>query len=178
MYGGSSDTFKARTYCPCTQWGCAKTLPPTVKLSRDEMKVAELRWKSAHPASTQFQKDLLRQVSSSNPYRYRSPFGHVKYFYGRWRDVSKQILNYPMQHCAINIINRAQRQLELRGHQIILQWHDSLTTQTPQRFADECATEMKLVMEQPVPELGGVVFPVDIKIGPNLGNQTKWLASR
>jgi DNA polymerase I len=52
---------------------------------------------------------------------------------------------------------------------LIIQVHDSLETEFPQELRDEVVSTMKLVMEQPWPELGGFWIPVSTEVGKSWG---------
>jgi len=70
-------------------------------------------------------------------------------------------------------MNRAQVRLHRAGVPVCMQWHDSFTAEADESRALETAGVMRDIMEDSVPELGGVSFPVDVKIGYNLGKKTR-----
>ena len=62
------------------------------------------------------------------------------------------------------IINRAQREAHKAGLPICFQMHDALSMICKRTEADARIETLKAIMERPIPELGNVSFPVDIKV--------------
>jgi DNA polymerase I-like protein with 3'-5' exonuclease and polymerase domains len=52
---------------------------------------------------------------------------------------------------------------------LILQVHDSLVLECPHDLLDDVVKTLKLVMEQPWPELNGMSIPVSVGVGPSWG---------
>lgn len=160
-YGGAAESIKTKLFCPCPK--CAHKVPPTITLSRLEMRRVADRWFAKHGAVLRFRAQLKDQVAR---FRYfTSPFGGRRYIFSPWKDAEREVYNLPMQWCAARLTNRSMVELHRRGAPIILQMHDSLTLEVPTAEADHWSTTMREVMEQPVPELGGAVFPVDVRVG-------------
>jgi len=135
--------------------------------SADRQRAAR-RWDITHAKSQQWQKDLVREVSRHTPPQYRSPFGFTRYFLKPLGgEAEREVKNFPTQHIAAGIINRAQRRLHAQGAQIILQMHDELVIEHP--TDQDWSGRMREAMEAPVPELGNVVFPVSISTSKSWG---------
>lgn len=63
------------------------------------------------------------------------------------------------KNCASQIVNRAMIQLHQLGAPIVLQMHDELVLEVEEGKAEVAMEQLRVVMEQPIPELGGAVFP-------------------
>lgn len=166
-YGGSAATMKTRTFCPCERWGCSKDLPPT--LSRDLMVRAEFEWNIQHRDYESRVESVISSVRKTRTYR--SPFGFTRYFpkpFGTSTSPSegeRELRNFFGQHPAAVIINRAQVRAEAAGLSIILQMHDALSILSREEEAESDRARMLEIMQTPVPELGNLVIPVDVKSG-------------
>lgn len=53
---------------------------------------------------------------------------------------------------------------------LLLQVHDSLVFECPSGMVDELVRVVRKVMEQPWPELGGMVIPIGVKVGDSWGD--------
>ena len=82
----------------------------------------------------------------------------------------RSIYNYPMQHGASQIVNRAMVALDSWKADLVLQMHDELMLEVPVGNRDYWDHVMKGIMEAPVPELGGMVFPTKGGRGYNWGD--------
>jgi len=161
VYGGEAESIKTKLYCPCPK--CIGKIPPSITISRLEMRRIADRWFGRHPAVLRFRTELRDQVARFH--YYQSPFGAKRWVFGPWRDVEREVYNLPMQWCAARLTNRAMTRLHTLGAPIVLQMHDSLMLEVPEQEADEWTARLREEMERPVPELGGAVFPVDCKRG-------------
>jgi DNA polymerase I-like protein with 3'-5' exonuclease and polymerase domains len=102
--------------------------------------------------------------------------GQKWYFATPWgKDVAREAWNRGIQGTAATIIGRAMRALDVLGCPICLQHHDALYVESPSRDVEKWAQAMRSVMELPVAELGGRVFPVDLEVGPSWGELEAWL---
>ena len=63
------------------------------------------------------------------------------------------------KNCASQIVNRAMVRLHELGAPIVLQMHDELVLEVEEAKADLAVEQLRTIMEMPVPELGGTVFP-------------------
>jgi uracil-DNA glycosylase family 4 len=119
-----------------------------------------------------FRRRISTEVSST--YHLTNPFGARRYFMGGGSDVPAA-LDYLPQSSAAYIMWRILRQLEdrMRGHdaQLLATVHDEVLTETNDR--PRTIEVMRDVMEQPWPELGGLVIPIEFKTGPNWGEMEK-----
>jgi DNA polymerase-1 len=174
LYGGEPETAKTKTFCPCSTFGCNEKSADTLSLSRDDMRTRTDQWFRRHPAVTRWREAALKQVRQHH--HMVSPFGYPMYFVVPWgeRDLVPQVFNRPIQHSAACIMNRAQVKLDALGCPIILQHHDAFYALSPVNEATHWAELMRTTMEQPVPELGGLSFPVDLSAGLNWGDLADW----
>ena len=171
-YGGEA-SLKQKLYCPCPK--CESLNPPLLKLKREEVLASEARWFAKHPAVRKFHTELAIECRRNK--RYVSPLGVTRHFSQPWgNDLERELKNCPMQMGGAVLMNRSQIrlfQLFLRAP-INLQMHDSFLLEVPECEVDDWALIVKRVMETPVPELDGAVFPVDCEVGKNWGEMEKW----
>ena len=83
---------------------------------------------------------------------------------------TREVKNIPEQLNAALLMNQAQVELHKRGAPIILQRHDEFLLEIPEAQLDRWVETLSEVMERPVPELGGAIFPIDISVGKNYGS--------
>jgi DNA polymerase-1 len=169
-YGGEAESLKLKDFCPC--WRCVDLAPPQVNLSRDDVIKSADRWKSRHSCVFTWREALLDSVKGfGKDHTYTSPFGCRRVFMEPREVCKRSLFDYPMQHCAAMVVNRAMRRLhEEYAAPIVLQMHDSLMLEVPEVEADTWDEQLREVMEAPVPELGGVVFPTTASRGETWGS--------
>lgn len=166
-YGGAAETMKTKTYCPCPR--CRDKVPPTLELTRARIREAEDRWFARHPAVRRFQRDTAELVRRNHYYDH--PFGVRRYFSKPWGpELDRELKNLPMQMGGAILMIRAQNRLHALGAPIVLQMHDAFMLEVPEVEVDYWAKEVRGVMEESVPQLGGVSLPVDVSIGCNWGD--------
>lgn len=168
-YGGEGATEKSKEFCPCER--CEDKVPPTLNLTKPKILAAEERWFRAHHAVRKFHTQLISEVQKRG--YYETPFGVRRYFARRWgREFERELKNCPMQTCSALLMNQREVELHRLGAPLVLQHHDSHMLEipeTPGRLVDQWAADLRGIMEAPVEELGGVVFPVDLELGRNWG---------
>ena len=71
------------------------------------------------------------------------------------------------------LMNRSQVRLHRLGAPIIFQMHDSFLLEVPAGEVQRWADALRGIMEDPVPELGGHRFPIDIQVGGNWGDRSE-----
>lgn len=102
-----------------------------------------------------------------------NPFGRRRYFMAGAGDVTKGF-NYHPQSSAADIMWTILRQLEdgLRGldASLLATVHDSVLLESERSQAPRVVEVVRSVMEQPWPELGGLVVPVAVKMGERWGS--------
>jgi DNA polymerase-1 len=166
-YGGEAETMKTRLYCPCPK--CVDKVAPTLDLKRAQIREAARRWFSLHQPVVRWRNQLTRTVTRGDN-SYTNAFGRKRYFFTPWPTVEREILNFPMQSTAADLINRVMIQLHAEGAPMVLQMHDSLMLEVREEETEKWARRLKEVMETPVKEVGRVQFPVDLQVGPNWGS--------
>lgn len=167
-YGGKAESIKMKVFCPC--WRCAAKAPEQVNLSRTEVKAAADRWARAHFAVLEWRKALVESVYGAGGNRtWVSPFGFHRRMWEPFGEGERSLMNLPMQHCAAMIVNRAMVRLHTLGASLVLQMHDEIMLEVPEGKADLALAQLGEVMEMPVPELGGTVFPTKGGISDNWG---------
>jgi DNA polymerase-1 len=169
-YGGEGATDKTKVYCPCPN--CKDKSPPTVDMSPKEILAAEARWFAAHPAVRRFQVDLIEEVRRQG--YYESPFGPRCWMAEEWSTAKeREIKNKPMQMNTALLMNERQVKLDRLDCPLLLQMHDGFIAEVPESpgsAVDQWAADIKGVLEEPCPPLGGTVFPVDMAVGYNWGS--------
>ena len=166
-YGGQAETMKTKLFCPCDR--CIDQMPPTLELTRPKIKEAEIRWLKKHPAIKKWHTKLLSGVYRTRCYK--SPLGVTRYFsapYGL--DLEREVKNAPMQMGAAVLMNRAQVKLHEAGLPVILQMHDEFVLEVPKGDVQSIAAQVQSIMETPVAELDGVVFPTKVGVGETWGS--------
>lgn len=173
-YGGSAASDKEKLYCPCPR--CEDKVPPILELGREEKIAAEQRWFSRHRATLSWREQLVQSVvGRGRDHTYTAPSGYRRFFFAPYPKVKNEILNEPMQHMAAFVIDRALRELHYaHDAPTVLQMHDELMLEVPERDAPHWARLLRKTMEKPVPEMGSAVFPVDLSMGDRWGDLRPW----
>lgn len=168
-YGGKGDSDSQKLYCICPK--CQDKVPQTLDLSRDDKKRAETRWNAKHRAILNFRSRLLNSIKGrAGDNSWTSPFGYRRFFLQPRGEAERSIYNFPMQHCAAEIVRRAVVRLHQAGAPITLQMHDEILLEVPDDKVDFWSERMRETMEAPIPELDGAIFPTDVAVGKT------WLA--
>jgi len=170
-YGGTAETMSQKLFCPCSR--CVDKVPAQWSLSRKKLREVEDRWSAKHAIVLTWRDDLVRSVVQGD-HTWTSPFGYRRFFFTPYPAVKTEIYNCPMQHCAAKIVERAMIDLHRLDAPLVLQMHDALKLEVPISEADRWAGVLQHVMEQSIPELGGVSFPVDVKVGVSWGKLSTW----
>ncbi len=164
-YGGEAETLKTKLYCPCPK--CIDASPPVMKLKRAELASAANRWNAIHRPILDFREQLVKDVIHSGRNYYTTPFGRKRFFSTPWPTVRTELYNFPMQATASGLVDRATIECDKVGVPLVLQMHDELMARIPEKEIPKWASLMQRIMEEKVPEMNGVVFPVDIAVGKN-----------
>lgn len=170
-YGGSTETMKTKLFCPCPK--CEASNPPTLAMKRADLKEAGERWFRLHPAVPKFQEETARFIRKHH--YYESPLGARRWIAKPWgAELEREIKNLPMQFAGALLMNDRQVKLDRGGAPIVFQMHDSFLLEVPDGKVDYWANLVQTIMEAPVPGLGGVSIPVDVKVGRNWGGLGSW----
>jgi DNA polymerase-1 len=171
-YGGSVEAGDKKLVCPCVRWGCAAKNPPVIDLKKAEAVAMERRWFTRHQPVLDFQREVANQIKRTH--YYLPPLGGRRWIATPWgADLEREAKNLPIQTTAAQIMNRAQIRVHQADIPLVLQWHDQLVAEVPEAQVTSTADRMRAIMEDSVPELGGISFPVDMSIGRNLGHWSK-----
>jgi DNA polymerase-1 len=174
LYGGNPETVRTKTFCPCPR--CIARVPATLDMPRLRIVETTSRYFARHPQLLELRRDIEQAVRRDRAYT--NPLGRKRPFYGPWTAVKREAYNWPIQSTAADIINRAMRRLHDEfAAPIVLQMHDSLMLEVPERLAGQWATRLSAVMSAPVPELAGTVFPVDVKVEAPWGETLRKIAA-
>lgn len=174
-YGGDVDTMKTKLFCPCPK--CEAVVPPTLKLKRADLKVAEEKWHRIHRRVAKFQDETAKFVRTHH--YYESPMGARRYISKPWgADLSRELKNLPMQFGGALLMNQRQVWLDRLDCPIVLQMHDSFLLEVPDNMVDHWVQKVKTVMESPIEGLNGVCIPTDIETGRNWGALEAWKEPR
>jgi len=170
-YGGAAETMSQKLFCPCPR--CVDKAPAQLNLPRKKLREIEDRWGAKHHAVLTWRDGIVRSVVQGD-HTWTSPFGYRRFFFTPYPKVKTEIYNCPMQHCAAKIVERAMIDLHRLGAPLVLQMHDDLMLEVPIGEADRWAGVLQRVMEQSIPELGGVSFPVEVKVGVSWEKLSTW----
>lgn len=160
-YGGAAEALKAKAFCPCPV--CADDVPPVAHLGREAAKAAGDRWFARHRPVLDFRRQLESDIIARH--YWESPLGGRRWLFSPWRDAQREAYNLPMQWIASQIVRRAMRRLHAEAAPMVLQMHDSIALEVPRAEAESARATLAEAMQQPVPELGGTVFPVETAVG-------------
>lgn len=164
-YGGSGLGGAAKAFCPCPRTECREAAPASMQLSPEEQQRIMKRWEAMRPRTWAWRRALYNEVVAAGK-RWVCPVsGYTRQFLRPAKDIRTELANYPMQHTAAELLNRAAVALDEMGIPIVKTIHDQVILEVPIADAENAAKVLREVMERPVPELDGAVFPVDIHTG-------------
>jgi hypothetical protein len=178
LYGGQPETAKTKVTCPCGNYEAALPWTKCVVNKVAELPTHQKRrlvdgWMFKHRAFVEWRAKLMEPFQGPHAtYKLRMPTGWVVQFCtpaSRGGELEREVYNRPMQHTATIIKLRALRRLHELGVPIIFDHHDALMGEVREGEAEATAQLMREVMEESVPELGGVRFPVEVVIGTSWG---------
>lgn len=171
LYGGEPETAQTKVFCPCPK--CAGKTPPTINLTPARKRQIVDRWMATHRQFVQWREKLVEPFRGPHAtYTLRMPVsGWPVRFYMPWGpELMREVYNRPIQHAANILKLRAMVRLHARGVPLVIDHHDALYAEVPEGQARETEATMVECMAAPVPELGGVVFPVDTAVGYTWGS--------
>lgn len=166
LYGGEPETAKTKVFCPCPE--CAKRTPPTLDLTPARRRAIVDRWFARHPNFKRWQAKLTEPFQGPHAtHCLKMPIsGWYVWFFQPWgSDLAREVYNRPIQHGANILKLRAMVRQHAQGVPLIIDHHDALMAEVPNSCALWGAKTMEETMQQPVPELGGKRFPVEVKAG-------------
>lgn len=144
------------------------SMNPGMFESRREAKQLHAFVKGLFKGVTAWQNRTVIQALTQN--HLVNPFGYVRWFWDANEDGPAAIAQLP-QSTAAAIIKEAMLILDtdpLCGPFMVWQIHDELIFDVPVALVEPVAARVRAAMERPIPELGGLVINVNIKIGDNL----------
>ncbi len=162
-YGGSGLGNQAKIYCPCPR--CADKVPQMLALTPKEQRNIMKRWEASRGATMRWREDTFMQVCR-NGKRWTNPVGgYTRQFFRPADELKTELANYPCQSTAAELMNRTVVRLDKIGAPVVLQMHDEIILEVPINQSDHWARTLREVMEIPVEDFGGVIFPVDVHVG-------------
>jgi DNA polymerase I-like protein with 3'-5' exonuclease and polymerase domains len=167
LYGGAPETAQTKVFCPCPL--CADKTPPTIDLTPTRKRAIVDRWMSRHQAFVRWRSNLLRPFEGPHAtYCLRMPIAGwpVWFFQPMGGELQRELFNRPIQMAANLLKLRALRRLHAKGMPILIDHHDALVAEVPLSCENWAKSTFVECMTQPVEELGGVRFPVDVASGP------------
>ena len=98
----------------------------------------------------------------------KSIFNRTKHFEGQ----VTEMYNFPIQSSGSDVLLQAMVRVDnalMKEDigQLALTVHDNIVIDTDLNYVDDVITICKEEMEKPIPEAGGMCFPITIKVGPN-----------
>lgn len=166
----------------------ARKIANTFDMDERECRDLIAKWKSAIGATTRWQEETAK-LAKEQGYLV-TPFGRKRWFYTD--SYYTESLSFIPQSSAADVIYKAMIGLYFERINmfpesarviapyiealpkpvlLVLQIHDALLIEYPREMRDEIAGIVKRVMTQPIPELGGYSFPIEITTGPSWGEQ-------
>lgn len=152
---------------------------PELGLTMAQFKRAKENYFAANPEYARWKARV--QQRALNERMGENAFGRKRVFYGQAHSIEKEALNFPCQSAAASIINRAtirivdRLEVEFPIVELILQIHDQLVFLVPDYQIDSFCRMLKEEMERPVRFYEKErVFPIEIEIGDDFQNLTKW----
>lgn len=171
LYGGEPETAQTKVFCPCPK--CEGKTPPTINLTPARKRQIVDRWMATHRAFAQWREKLLEPFRGPHAtYTLRMPLvgWPVRFYQPFGPELMREVYNRPIQFAANLLKIRAMVRLHARGVPLVIDHHDALYAEVPEGQAVETEAAMVECMAAPVPELGGVVFPVDTAVGYTWGS--------
>jgi DNA polymerase-1 len=165
----------------------AKKISLMYDMDFKETKELQNRWKMAIFRTSQWQERCAEQAKKDG--YLATPFGRKRWFYTS--SYFTESLSFLPQSTAADVIFRAMIGLMYerigwplekalstvrvveplpQPAKLLLQVHDSLVFEAPAEQVDEVVRVVRKVMEQPWPELAGLVIPIGIKVGDSWGD--------
>lgn len=178
MYGGEPETAKSKTFCPCgvsdltLPWTRCKGQPRTLDLTTARKRAIVDAWMCRHTAFTAWRRELLRSFQGPHAtHCLTNAMGWKRWFcvpYGP--ELEREIYAWAISSVASIIKLRAMRRLHERGAALLLDHHDAIMVLCKEDEVKGVEAMMVEAMTVPVPELGGVTFPVDVGSGGDWGS--------
>ena len=168
-YGGAPETAKAKTHCPCPK--CAGKKPPTMELTAVRLRQLDDSWLSRHTAFVRWRRTLLQPFSGPHAtHCLTNALGWKRWFctpYGG--ELQREVYAWAISSVASIIKLRALRRMHARGVEVLLDHHDALLAECAENSVDKVKRTMIECMSEPVPELSGISFPVEVGVGGSWG---------
>ena len=178
MYGGAPETAKTKAFCPCgggdwqPPWTRCKGMPPTLDLTTTRKRAIVDAWMARHTAFTAWRRELLKPFQGPHAtHCLTNAMGWKRWFctpYGP--ELEREIYAWAISSVASVIKLRALRRLHEAGVALLFDHHDALLALCPEAEVKATTALFHSTMSLPVPELGGVCFPVDVNHGHNWGD--------
>jgi DNA polymerase I-like protein with 3'-5' exonuclease and polymerase domains len=166
LYRGAPHTAQTKVTCPCPK--CSEGEDISLRLTSAQKRSQAERWLSKHPETMVWRNAVDYELSRTH--RLRNSFGRVRRFDGPANDaLRREGSNWKVQSDAREVIRKAEIALHNEGCPLILQHHDALVAEVPDPQVEGWVERMRAIMERPVPELGGYVFPVEVSVGQSWG---------
>jgi DNA polymerase-1 len=167
-FGGKAESESQKLYCPCPR--CVGKVPRILDLTRNQKRAAEARWYAKHPAVLLGRRRLFESVKGpGSDHSWTSPFGYRRFFLEPASEAERSIYNIVTQHCAAEIVRRSMVRLHTIGAPIAIQMHDEIVLESPDAEVPFWTAKLREIMEMPVPELRGAIFPVHVATGKTWG---------
>lgn len=143
QYGGSLGQIYKQVLLKC----------PDLNVTLKELEAADARWWEAHPAVTEWGKQIEAEVMEKRIIRNEA--GRIRIFLGNNHDIVKEAKNFKIQSFVAYLANRALVDVdeELRARKLaaipVLQVHDQLILEAPDEEVEEVCTLLSSCMTKP-----------------------------
>ena len=167
---------KAKSFIHGTDYaGSARTMAINCKMTVKASEYAQNLWFAAHPGIRLWHRRIEDQLLKTHEVSNR--LGYKRFYFDRVEGVLPQALAWIPQSTVGNVINTAFLRITAAWPEIevLLQTHDSLTTQMPIHYARTLVPKVTKLFAVIVPYPKPLVIPVDTKASlTSWGELVKW----
>lgn len=155
----------AKIFCHATNYGAyPKRLAKELGISVKTAEWIYFRWFTIHPGIREWHNRVRNDLATKR--LVRNPFGFERYYFDRPENCLNEALAWVPQSSVGIIINKAWDNIDtnLKEVEVLMQVHDSLTTQCPSRLTRELLPKMQEQSLIIVPYEDPLIIPVGFKV--------------
>jgi uracil-DNA glycosylase family 4 len=154
-----------------------------VSITFEEAKYFIQRYRDLHPYLTRWWNDTAFELRTKRKLYNLAPHRRMRHFYDRVESCLPQAIAYVPQSTVGDALNYAivacdaDEELRDYGVQLLVQVHDAIGGQVPEKYVEPAMARMRKLMaiDITVPTTGEVFqIPVEIAFGPSWGEVKKW----
>lgn len=154
-----------------------------VSISFEEAKYFIQKYRDLHPYLTSWWNETAYQVRTTRKLFNLAPHRRMRHFYDRVENCLPNAIAFVPQSTVGDVLNlailkcNADEELRDYGVQLLVQVHDAIGGQVPEKYVEPAMARMRKLMDVPltVPKTGEVFsIPVEIAFGDSWGTCKKW----